>query len=201
MRRCASLSQKFDNWSPTLVPKLAPSEVERAIGQGASAISTTLGSRRRRCAISHRSRWATLRDLVSGPERPAGPAGPKGDVGPAGPPGPVGAVSSAGPQRRAPASPFGPGEPAGPSLDRHRLGPRWTEIALRPGRACETLRASFALWSRWDWRAAPTAPRTRRTPWPGCSRLASVVRGAPTALPPTRVARCDRGEDGGMRRR
>jgi sulfopropanediol 3-dehydrogenase len=53
------LSQKFDKWSPTSF-KLAPSEVERAIGK-AQAISTTLGSQAQ-VRIAQKQR-ATLRDL------------------------------------------------------------------------------------------------------------------------------------------
>ena len=49
------LSRKFDNWSPTSF-KLAPSEVERAIGQVRKRDLDVTGSPKRRCAISHRSR-------------------------------------------------------------------------------------------------------------------------------------------------
>jgi sulfopropanediol 3-dehydrogenase len=56
------LSRKFDNWSPASF-KLAPSEVERAIGQVHKRdLDTTSDSRKRRCATSHRSkerRYAT----------------------------------------------------------------------------------------------------------------------------------------------
>ena len=49
------LSQKFDNWSPPSFKLTAP-EIERAIARYRSATSTTSSSRRRRCAISRRSR-------------------------------------------------------------------------------------------------------------------------------------------------
>ena len=49
------LSQKFDNWSPASF-KLTPPRSSARSGRCESAISTTSSSRRRRCAISRRSR-------------------------------------------------------------------------------------------------------------------------------------------------
>ena len=53
------LSQKFDNWSPATLQACADRRSERAIAQVAKRDSTTSASRRRRCAISPRSRRTT----------------------------------------------------------------------------------------------------------------------------------------------
>ena len=57
------LSQKFDNWSPASVQAHRAGDRARDHRRSQDAISTTSGSRRRRCAISRSTQKETLRDL------------------------------------------------------------------------------------------------------------------------------------------
>ena len=57
------LSQKFDNWSPRVLPADAAGDRARASARSPSATSTTSSSRRRRCAISPQNQRETMRDL------------------------------------------------------------------------------------------------------------------------------------------